>query len=520
LAVAAWVSTHEGFRGQWISVRDPLRPALVGAGLLAIEAARGVAWGGLRVALAALGLGAAFAAFGFAADRADLGRRIDAARPAAGARPDVLLLLLDTLRADALGVHGAAPSPSPALDALAAESVVFERAIAAAPWTVPSVIALLSGRHPSSFDPDRGRPRPDLRLATGVPTLPQALRAAGYHVAGFTKNPLVGPGSGLEAGFEVYEHVGGDDAELRSGAQLVDATLRWARVFGAWRRDGGDAPFFLSVHFMDPHVDYLPPRAFRSPETRAYRGPFDGRAATLHRMTRSGPGPADGEIAQMRRLYRDEVAYLDAQVARLLAGLTALGLLDPRQSVLVVTSDHGEQFGEHGRFEHGDLHVENVHVPLWIRAPGLAPRRVPQVVAGVDLTPTLLDLLGLPPLAGQEGRSVAPLLRGDPLSERPAVTEYGGATRVTGARWSLLRNGDGSEELYDGVADPREREDRAGAATPERAVLEAALAEHAARPVPDAGPPARARPLDPALRERLEQLGYLEPPDPQPGPER
>jgi arylsulfatase A-like enzyme len=143
---------------------------------------------------------------------------------------DVIFVLVDSLRADALGAYGAKPSPSPFLDALAEGAVRFELAIAQAPWTLPSVWSLMTSLHPSTVDPEnRGASsrralglRPDARVAR----LAAQLRASGWHTAGFQKNPLLSPGSGLELGFDVYESVEGDRAELHSAAQLVDAALR------------------------------------------------------------------------------------------------------------------------------------------------------------------------------------------------------------------------------------------------------------------------------------------------------
>ena len=460
----------------------------------------------------ALAAGAALTGAVVAADRAHLEARIagEGARDAAAgaaARPDVVLLVADTLRADALGLYGAEPSPSPTLDALGASSLVFERVFAQAPWTLPSMLSLFTSRHPSTLDPE-GFAAADRRLAAGIPTLAEALAKGGYHAAAFQKNPFLGPDSGLAGPFDVYEMVGGDSAELESGAQLVGAALRWSRAFRRAREGGDPRPYFLYVHFMDPHIDYLPPGDYFPEETRSYGGPIDGSARSVHRLLRSPAGPRPEDIRQMRRLYRAEVRYLDDQIARLIEGLRREGLFGPG-TVVAFTADHGEQFGEHGGFEHGDLYVENVHVPLLLRAPSLLPRRIPEEVRLLDLAPTILDLAKAAPLPGQEGRSLLPLARGERPTAVPSITEQAAAVRLAQGPWVLIRRPDGSVELYDHREDPREQRNLAEEAPEVVAELTARLREHAARRRPRRAATER-REIDATTREQLEALGYLE----------
>jgi len=514
LAVTAAVSWSGGVQLEWISVRDAMRPAAIGAALLALGALGGLAWRPrpARRLVLTLGAGAALTGAVVAMDRSHLETRIagEPARDAAAEatdRPDVVLLVADTLRADALGLYGAEPSPSPTLDALGASSLVFEQVSAQAPWTLPSMLSLFTSRHPSTLDPE-GFAAEDQRLAAGVPTLAETLAKAGYHTAGFQKNPFLGGDSGLAAPFDVYEMVGGDSAELESGAQLVGAALRWARAFRRARESGDPRPYLLYVHFMDPHIDYLPPADYVPEQARNYRGPIDGSARSVHRLLRRPAGPRPEDIRQMQRLYRAEVRYLDDQIARLVEGLRREGLFGP-ETVVAFTADHGEQFGEHGGFEHGDLYVENVHVPLLLRAPSLTPRRIPEDVRLLDVAPTILDLAGAAPLPGQEGRSLLPLARSQRPPAVPSITEHGDAARVARWPWALIRRPNGSVELYDRRADPREQRDLADEAPEVVARLAAELREHEARR--PAGPAATApREIDAATREQLEALGYLD----------
>ncbi len=442
--------------------------------------------GALRAAVlvTALAAGAALHAGLARLDRDGLAQRLagePAARAAPQRAPDLLLIVVDALRADALEARHALPF----LAELAEKSLVFQRAVAPAPWTVPSVIALMTGRYPSSIDPvDRGRAwcspedRAAQRLPSEVPRLAERLSEAGYATAGFTKTPFLAPGAGFEQGFAVYERVHGDTAERHSAGQLVGAALRWARAMAALRSRGDRRPWFLYLHFMDSHINYDPPPAFHSPRARAYRGPMDGRAASLHRMLRDGAQPDAADAAQLRELYAGEVRYLDGELERLFSALSGAGLVDER-TVVVFTADHGEQFGEHGGWEHGDIHLENVAVPLMLRAPGLTPGRRDDPASLVDLMPTLAALLGLPSLDLGDGRN---LLAGEDGRARVVMTDYGDRLRVTGSRWALLRRGLRPPELYDLLADPGETRDLAG----ERADVVAALTRlaeaHEARP--------------------------------------
>jgi arylsulfatase A-like enzyme len=516
--VVGLVAWGGGFEVGTLSVRHAISPALIGAGFLGAAWLRGVRPAGrptLPAAAARLVLPAAAGALllvaALRADRADLERRMAAERPARRGS-DVIFVLTDTLRADALGVYGAKPSPSPFLDELAAGAVRFERAVAQAPWTLPSVWSLMTSLHPSTLDPEnRGSAhrralglKPDARVAR----LAAQLRASGWHTAGFQKNPLLSPGSGLELGFDVYEAVGGDRAELHSAAQLVNAALHWAGTFADVRERGLASPFFLYVHFMDPHINYQPPPAFVPPEAQDYDGPVDGTARSIHALLKRPEGPRPSDVAQMRALYRGEVTYLDAQLRRLFGSLRELGLWTDR-TLVVFVADHGEQFGEHGGYEHGDVYVENVHVPLWLRGAGLEPRSVPDVVRLVDVAPTVLDLLGVAGLPAAEGRSLAALLHGLPLDPVAAITEYGARARVTDRRFSLVRSEEGVQ-LFDLSVDPGEKTDLSGALPMQVAELEGALAAHDTRErrfSPDGV--LLGRTLDPETREALEEMGYL-----------
>lgn len=446
-AILAWGGSLET---SWIRASRPGRlaegAALLGAVAVALARGRVARAGVLGRALPGAALGLALTAAVYGADRADLDRRIAAAGADAHS-PDVLFLLVDTLRADALGAYGARPSPSPFLDAFAARSVVFERALSQAQWTAPSVSSLLSSLYPSTFLWSQDENLTDqrlIRLPAGIPWLPEHLSRAGYHTAAFVKNPLVQGGTRFGRGFHVHEYVRGDTAERHSAHQLVDAVLRWGDALADHRADGGEGAYFAYVHFMDPHARYEPPAAWHPPSE--YEGPIDGGVSVLKRLAESEAGPAPADLARVRELYRAEVAYLDAELARLRDGLAARGLWT-EDTVVVLVSDHGEQFFEHGAFFHGHVQWENLHVPFVFHAPGIAPRRVPGPVAMLDVAPTLLEWLGLPVPETMEGRSLVPQLRGAPLPPGFVVSERvgRGSVRTTGPAGSLVL---GEEEAW------------------------------------------------------------------------
>ena len=389
-----------------------------------------------------------------------------------GTHPNLLLIVVDTLRADALE-QGA---ELPFFASLAERSLVFERAMAPAPWTVPSMMSLMTGRYPSSLDPDgRGRAWPNgfaeaRPLGRSVPRLGELLSAAGYRTAGFVKNPFLAGGLGLGRGFDVYERVFGDTAEHGSAGQLVNAALRWAdaiqRSSGepaapaegeltAVTQDGATpAPWFLYLHFMDPHVNYQPPVMHLPTRARDYAGEMDGRASTMHRMIAAQPEPAADDVNQLKDLYAGEVSYLDEQLGRLFEALGAQGLLG-ENTTIVVTADHGEQFGEHHGWLHGDIYTENVRVPLLLLSSDLSAGTRSDPASLVDLLPTLAHLLGLPGLSMGDGRNL--LAPGASSSSQAVHTDYGEKSRVTGPRFSLLVNAEGQASLYDLHADPGEQ---------------------------------------------------------------
>ena len=389
-------------------------------------------------------------------------------------RPNVLLVTIDTLRADRLGCYGGAPTPT--LDALAARGVRFATAIAHAPLTGPSHASLLTGLTPLRHGVrDNGRSS----LVATAPTLAEAFRGAGWRTVAFVSGFPLDHRFGFDRGFESYDDRlprGSDRRRAafveRTAERTTAAALRWLGTAAP------SAPWFLWVHYFDPHAPYEPP-----PEHAAH---FPGR-------------PYDGEVA-----------FVDAQLGRLLQALEdgSAG----RETLVLVTSDHGESLGEHGEETHGVfVYDATLRVPLVLAGPGVPKGRVSQTVArGIDVAPTLLALAGAPPLRGAEGRSLVPAFSGKELDDAPAYVESLfvalnlGWAPLHGWRTARLKLIDAPQpELYALDQDPREQTNLAAARAGDAEALRAALKTELAR-----APSLASGSTDPGAVERLAALGY------------
>jgi arylsulfatase A-like enzyme len=415
---------------------------------------------------------------------------------------NLVLISIDTLRADHVGLHGYRRDTTPRLDAFARRSVWFERAVAQASSTAPSHGALLTSRYPSSYGepPWPGGP-PDW-----VDTLAEVLQRHGFATWGFVDGGYMRRVFGFAQGFDHFE-----DERVKIKRMLGKV--------GAWLDSHRPERFFLLVHCYDVHTPYNPPppydRMFVDP---AYAGTFRPNAAQFAAAEKGRLpfGPEDRAFAIGR--YDGGIRYTDDQIGGFLDDLDRRGLLE--SSVVVITSDHGEEFGEHGRYGHWQLYYHaNLHVPLIIHAPGLAPRAVGEVVELVDVVPTVLELLRLPPLEGAMGRSLVPLLDGTatgPEGERFAFAESviwadGWRTVVGRDHQLLFHPKTGATRLYDLRDDPAQHRDVApqnpDVVTRLRAVLREREANAERR---NTGPRTEAPKLDDRTRRQLEALGYVQ----------
>jgi len=389
------------------------------------------------------------------------------ARPATSDRPPVVLLTVDTLRADRL--QGEARVPTPAIDRLAADSVVFTDARSAAPWTKPSLSTLLTGLAPTVHGMTNRR----ARLPDEVETLAERLARAGYLTAGIGLNAHLERAFRLDQGFQDYAFPARPDWGVALGARVLErlAPARYPELFPStaaiadvavdWLHAHADEPFFLWVHVLDPHWPYEPPPEWVDEPARAPRRWGDPTMVTNVQAGNTKPGAAERERVQ--ELYAGEIRYVDAELARVLDALRELGLYE--RALIVFASDHGEEFWEHGRYEHGHtLYDEVLRVPLSFKLPGGgACEHVDAPVTTAALVPTVLDVLGLefaPELLS--ARSLAPWWNApggaaaEPLFA--TGTYYFGEKRgvVFDGLKLVLELDTGRVELYDLAADPRE----------------------------------------------------------------
>ncbi len=447
----------------------------------------------------------------------------------------VVVYLIDTLRADRTGPYGYSQAITPAMDALAAEGIVFEQAYAPAPWTLPSVPSIMT----STFPCEHGVVVDGDRLPPTLVPLAERLRAAGRPTAAFYANPYVGPMSGLDRG---YDH-------------LVDRWRIDGEVIAGWVREHRDRPFFLYIHTVEPHDPWFVPRRLvrqRDSTAQAYKRRLEYLVDRYRRATRADfaaglpPGTTNTTALQEALLddlnallqpagvlYDAAVQHADEHLASVVATLRRLGVWE--RALFVLLSDHGEEMGDHGGWGHSQsLHEEVVRVPLIVKLPGgrRGGTRVREPVSLVDMAPTILAVLGRSDLAvGFRGRSLLPLLEGThpgaPAPRQvpamrinrkkhmgPFQTQRGDVNvAVRDGDQKAIYNADPDTlELYDLAQDPGERRDLGGSRPQARSLREYARQWlEACRPPerPGDGAPGAGEIPD-AVRERLRELGYID----------
>jgi arylsulfatase A-like enzyme len=434
--------------------------------------------------------------------------------PAAnGRRPDIILVTIDSLRADHLGVYGYDRPTSPNLDRLAAEAVVVRSHIVQAPYTKASMASLFTGLYPTShkaFTTSRtfgeamtghvegSLPVTDV-LDPELWTLAGALASAGYDTVGLNTNPFLLEEFGFGNGFGDYQFLSSGE-NFATASEVVTAAL--ARVE---RRTPGK-PLFLWMHVMEPHSPYDPSadvRALFPPRQPARSVPGDTIPAWIVQ-----DGSTDAHFYEA--LYDAEIREVDAALGRLFSGLRDRGLWEG--TVLVVTSDHGEEFFDHGGFEHNrTLYDEMLRVPLFVRAPGLRPGMRETQTQAVDIAPTLIASAGAALPDGLAGANVWRKLRGEASGEPVAFAEnVGEIYALRTPEWKFASNLQGRHELYHLTVDPAEREnlaqtdpDRTGRMRDRLAAL-LGNAHEAGRSVREGFVP-----ISPRVLKNLKSLGYI-----------
>ncbi len=418
---------------------------------------------------------------------------------------NVILIVLDTLRADHLSSYGYSRQTSPNLDAFGAAHARFTEARSQAGCTYPSVNSLLTSRAAYRF---LGQRRRHIGIPQSIPTLAERLRAHGLRTAAVSASSIVRRSPSEHNAFGEFDR-GFDTFDESCLYRRADCVNRRARRFLNHTQD----PFFLYLHYTDPHGRYEPPAGYRERFATAYDGPDwveDGNARPLYESI-AGTGPhvdiRPQDVQHLVDLYDGEIAYLDAQLGELLRELEARGLM--QNTVIAITADHGEEFLEHGHVWHCDNVFETMlRVPLFLHVPGLTQPAAPTTpVENLDVTPTVLDALDIDIPAELEGRSLLPLLGGEPWPNRPIFALQNNYRSVTDGRRKLIFDlRSGARTLFDLAADPGETRDAADRLRPEFHAMSAALAQWLGHVE---GSTAGDRAASEEARKVLEAVGYL-----------
>ena len=381
--------------------------------------------------------------------------------PMAGsAHPDVLLYLMDALRARTLGCYGAADPTSPFIDRLSRGGAVVMRNVSQAPNTPPSVKALLTGRYlPYTANTP---------LPSDIPTLAQLFEKAGYRTGAFCNSPWPAAVGALR-GFQQA----GESLYFQEGV-TKDFAGRITDALAAWAAEGDDAPLFAYAHSIHPHNPYTPPPPFDALRRNAQPIEVCGDTKTLLELQHGAWSPRPGEMAELGRLYANDLLYDDHQVHRLAAKLVAQG--GWADTILALVSDHGDELGEHGGLLHGwTPYSEMIETPVVLHGPGITPGSfVRGLCETIDVAPTLVALAGLPPVPGGEGHSLLGAIAGNDAPRTRAhcsASSAPGIYTVVDGRYKYVfapRNGlevgigEGTARvrerfyLFDEQADPRE----------------------------------------------------------------
>ena len=464
--------------------------------------------------------------------------------------PNIILIMMDSVRRDALSCYGRRPQTSPNIDALAVQSVVFDDAVSTSSWTLPAVASIFTGKYASCHGADDGYNY----LNVHHETMAEILARNGYQTSAFCANSNVSTFTGLNRGFEFFNDLHYPNVDIVNKAFKAYAkgvrtvlkrkikyheTLVLYREAKRWLKEKRDPrrPFFMYVHENEAHYPYQPPRRFRreflrlsAARVRAINQDRELFVAGKVKMTSQ-------DLTNLRLLYHAEIRYLDYRLGQFVDFLRAEGLWD--DLLLIITADHGDNFGEHGLLGHGlSLYDSLLKIPLVIYYPGkLSPRRVSGQVQLCDILPTVIDLADLPDEVvkqAYQGRNLAGLVSGiNPMEDRAAFAEHamqnltlfeakipnlGGdfykkykrATRAVRADgFKYIWSSNGERELYDLDSDPEETRNVIGQYPDKARALQNTLSNWLDSFVPDTYRDSLPE-ADEVVTQRLRDLGYLE----------
>ena len=433
------------------------------------------------------------------------------------APPTVVVFLLDTARRDAFGCYGHPDDPTPNIDALAADGVRFDEVVSTSGWTLPAVASLMTGTW-ATIHGAMGR---GVRLTPIRPELPMAaevLKEAGYETVGFANAAFVSPMLGMDRGFDLFDHRYSYNWDTRKADVTVDGAI-------AELRKRRSKPCFYFIHLFDAHLNYGAPAAYTDRFTGGRNHPPIPLKLEDILDLQTGPerrdAPAPDDIRYVRGTYEAEVAFADANVGRFIDQMKKLGMYD--RSTIVVTADHGEEFWDHGGFEHGHtLYNELVMVPLVIKPPAAlrpAKRVVDSQVRLLDVMPTVFEILSLEKPPSFEGVSLVPYMAGETNEDLDALCEstlYGPMyIALRGPRYKYIQpldaDGDETGALFDWRADPAEKTDLAASLPDVAREMKTELLRWSTENAARARNMSKLKVVDlsPARIRQLRSLGYI-----------
>ena len=421
--------------------------------------------------------------------------------------PNVVIYVVDALRADRLGCYNKGIQPSPNIDAFAQNATLFNNAYATASWTKASVASIFTGAYP----PAHGAVAREGMLDTKIQTIAEILKRTGYHTAAFVTNGNISDEFGFARGFDIYRYL----PENQTGAEIFTSSEELLNKIGP-ELEKLKEPFFVYIHQSDPHAPYTPPeelaKKFIPKDAEQIAGTMDAVKKLVYRALI----PTPGQIKYLSGLYDGEVEAADTGFGRFMEMLQRRGIAD--NTIIVFSADHGEEFHDHNGFTHGGtLYQELIRVPLIIRYPGSSgPKIINNPVSLVDIAPTLLDYLGIAAPESMKGMSLRapdqPFIR--PIYFHEALDKVEKEALLD---WpiKLVRNTNGVNqwgdrvlewEMYDLETDPLEQHPISYGKNITRRVMEENLARaHEQNKL--TGPPPKSV-ISPELQKRLHAIGY------------
>ena len=451
-----------------------------------------------------------------------------------GKKPNIILIILDTARADSLGVLAEHGSSTPNIDDISRQGTTFVNAFAPSPWTVPSHASIFTGHYSHRHNAVHEH----FRLSNSFQTMAEILKSLGYITGGFTCNAWLRPKSGMEQGFDTYKEVYKEQTKPKTDQGAAKATEMVVNWLNQLADDG--KPFFLFVNYMEAHMPYKPPAKilYRLDSMKAGPGMrffsnFPIKLAGLYNIGRLKLTP--DELTRVQTLYRAEIAYVDEKIGTLISCLRTHGPLD--NTILIITSDHGENLGEHNLMGHEFSLFDTVlHIPLIVRFPSALPpgESVEAPVSLVDILPTILEILGdHARLAELKGVSLLRAKNVQANEDRSILAEYSRPKTLINyhmrrrfpqvdlshydvslkalrkGRFKYVVSDRGEEFLYNVAEDPAELADISASFPEQLSRLRTELTELTQTVGPIEDREDKSEPFTPEQRRQLESLGYL-----------